>query len=178
MGLMSQPSPADINPYASPSAASSIGLVEQPERPRFSFLAVIVGWLVDVVSTMVAGLLFGMVLGVFLVVQGTPVQRIQQVLSDSTAFVLASLLIGTCGSILGGYVAAWIARQRELRHALATGIASLTYGFAMLLLQSLSPIPLFQPQPLWISIIAFALTVPAATCGGWLRRTVASHNRR
>lgn len=111
-------------------------------------------------------------------VQGARVERIQQVLSNSTAVLVGGLLIGTCGSILGGYVAAWMARQRELRHAMATGIASLTFGFAMLSLQSLSPIPLFQPQPLWISILAFMLTVPAATLGGWLRRTVAGHNRR
>jgi len=53
------------------------------------------------------------------------------------------MLIGACISILGGYVAAWMARQREFRHEMATGIASLRFGFAMLSLQFLSSIPLF-----------------------------------
>jgi len=88
---------------------------------------------------------------------------------------LIGLLIGPCCSILGGYVAAWMARQRELLHALATGIASLTIGMVMLSLQYLSPVP--ATQPVWITIIAFILTVPAAICGGWLRRSVVGRNR-
>lgn len=175
MRVMSQPSPPDINPYASPSDASANGPFE-PERPRFRILAVVVGCLVDIVSSMAAGVVFAMVVGIFLVVQGANVQRVQQVLSNSATVLLGGLLIGTCGSILGGYVAAWVARQRELQHALATGIASLTLGIAMVSLQSLSPIPV--TQPVWVTIIAFMLTVPAAVFGGWLRRAVVGRNRR
>lgn len=171
---MSQPSPADINPYASPSAASANAPFE-PERPRFRILAVVVGSLVDIFSSTVAGVAFGMAVGIFLVVQGVGLEQIQQVFSNSTAVKLIGLLIGACCSILGGYVAAWMARQRELLHALATGIASLTIGMVMLSLQYLSPVP--ATQPVWITIIAFILTVPAAICGGLLRRSVVGRNR-
>jgi hypothetical protein len=171
---MSQPSPADINPYASPSAASANAPFE-PERPSFRILAVVVGCLVDIFSSTVAGVAFGMIVGIVLVVQGVRLEQIQQVFSNSAAVQFIGLLIGACGSILGGYVAAWMARQRELLHALATGIASLTIGIAMLSLQFLSPIPV--AQPVWTTIMAFILTVPAAICGGWLRQTVAGHNR-
>lgn len=171
---MSQPSPADINPYASPSAASS-NAPFGAEPPRFRILAVVVGCLVDILSSTVAGLVFGIVVGFFLVLQGANFERMRQILSTSIAVILGGLLIGTCGSILGGYVAAWMARQRELQHALATGIASLTIGIVMLSLQSLSPVPLTQPT--WGSIIAFMLTVPAALLGDWLRRIVVGRNR-
>jgi len=175
MKAMSQPSSPEINPYASPSAASANAPVE-PERPRFRILAVVVGCLVDILSSTVVGLAYGMVVGIVLVVQGARVERMLQLISDSMAVMLGGLLIGACGSILGGYVAAWMARQRELRHALATGIASLTIGIAMLSLQSLSPIPVTQPR--WFTIIAFVLTVPAATFGGWLRRSVVGRDRK
>jgi hypothetical protein len=172
---MSPPAPADINPYASPIAASANAPFES-ERPRFRILAVVVGCLVDIVASTVAAVAFGMVAAVFLVMQGARLERMQHLLADSPAMRLGGLLIGACGSILGGYVAAWMARQRELHHALATGIASLTIGIAMLLLQFLSPIPV--TQPVWITVIAFMLTVPAAILGGWLRRKVVSRKRK
>ena len=175
MTAMSQPSPADINPYASPSAAA-VNAPHEPERPRFRILAVVIGCLVDIVSSTVVGLAYGMAVGIFLMVQGANVERMLDVVSNSTAVLLGGLLIGACGSILGGYVAAWMARQRELHHALATGIASLTIGIVMLSLQSLSPFPVSQPA--WITIIAFTLTVPAAVFGGWLRRAVAGRDRK
>ena len=105
---MSQPSPADINPYASLSSASANAPFE-PERPRFRILAVVIGCMVDILSSTVAGVVFGIVVSIFLLVQGASVQRMQQVLSNSTAVVLGGLVIGTSGSILGGYVAAWMA---------------------------------------------------------------------
>ena len=65
--------------------------------------------------------------------------------------------------------------QRELQHALATGIVSVVFGIAVLSLQTLSPIPLTQPA--WSMTIGFMLTLPAALFGGWLRQKVAKRNR-
>jgi hypothetical protein len=170
---MSPQTDADINPYASPSHMAAIA---EPERPRFRIVAIIVGCLVDIASSVVAGILLGIVLGMVLIAQGASLQQMQQALSTSASVLVGGLLIGTCGSILGGYVAAWMAGQRELQHALATGLLSVTLGIAMMVLHSLSPIPVTQPT--WLNITAFMLTVPAAVFGGWLRRLVAGRNRK
>lgn len=172
---MSPTPPADINPYASPSAASATAPFD-PERPRFRIVAVVVGCLVDIVSSTVAGVAFGIVVSILLVVRDASLERLPQVLADSIPVALGELLLGLCCSILGGYVAAWMARQRELQHALATGIASLAIGIALLSLQFLLPLPLAPPS--WSTIVALLLTVPAALLGGFLRRAVVGRNRR
>jgi hypothetical protein len=147
----------------------------EAEHPRFRVLAVIVGCMVDIGSSSVAGLILGMVVGVVLVAQGASLPQMQEVLSTSSVVLVGGLFIGTCGSLIGGYVAAWMAGHRELQHALWTGLLSVTIGICMMVLQAFSPIPLSQPT--WLTVTAFALTVPAAVLGGWLRRAVVRKNR-
>ncbi len=174
-GMVQEPQD-DSNPYASPRHASGGLLPSDQDRPRFRILAVIVGWLVDVISSNVAGLALGIVLGVVLIAQGVGPERLQQVLSDSAGLQVAGLVIGFCGTILGGYVAAWMAKHWEMRHALAMGLLSLATAVATVSLLSFSPIPMSQPT--WSNAIVFTGTVPAACLGGWLRRTVARRKRR
>lgn len=171
---MSQQPHADINPYASPKHDSGISTPFEHEHPRFRILAVFVGWFVDVVSSNVGGVVLGIVWGIFQIAQGANWAQFQQSLSSSTGLFVGGLLIGVCGSVLGGFVAAWMAKHRELQHALATGVLSLLTGIAMMSLNSFSPIPISQPA--WISVLAFAVTVPAALFGGWLRCRIARRN--
>lgn len=100
----------------------------------------------------------------------------QEALSTSPAVLIGSWLVGAFGSILGGFVAAWLAKNRELVHAFSTGALSLTFGIVSILLLSLAPIPVSQPR--WVTIIGPALTIPAAVLGGWLRQKAAGRTRR
>jgi hypothetical protein len=66
--------------------------------------------------------------------------------------------------VLGGYVAARVANQREYYHALLTGVVVLVFGELMIGMSS-------EDYPLAYRVIGDLLAVPAALLGGHLRKT-------
>jgi MFS family permease len=86
---------------------------------NISFKAIIVGAVVDILGTN----LWGFVLGVYLLLSHTVTQEILRdstalstVLREHTLIVVVNLIVGVLFSIIGGYIAASIARQKELLH--------------------------------------------------------------
>jgi hypothetical protein len=65
-------------------------------------------------------------------------------------------------SILGGYVAALIARRKEMLHAFVLGLLQLAMGIV-------ATIYFFDTAPLWWHLTFLALLIPANLFGGWLR---------
>jgi hypothetical protein len=79
-----------------------------------------------------------------------------QVLFQDSRYLTLALILGTATTVLGGYLAARLARAVPYFNALAFGVFGLTVS------------SLFTPAdlPIWFKIIGFGLTLPAALLGG------------
>ena len=89
--------------------------------------AVLFGVLADIGSTLVAGLMIGVVYGIILASAGVPMEQLEQAMQYSP-IGLISLLVGLLCSVLGGYVCARIANHNEYRLAAITGFISMMIG--------------------------------------------------
>lgn len=77
----------------------------------------------------------------------------------STGALIAVLVAWAIGSMVGGLVAARLATRQPMRCALIAGAMLMLAGIANLIL---------IPHPLWFSIVAVLLFLPAAWAGGRL----------
>lgn len=87
------------------------------------------------------------------------IRRALQVLMQDTRYLTLALFFGTASTILGGYLAARLARAVPYFNALAFGVLGLTVS--MLTSGEL---------PAWCKIIGFGLTLPAALLGGHIAK--------
>ena len=77
-------------------------------------------------------------------------------------FIVGSIVYGAVFALIGGYVAAWLARRRPLAHGLAVAVVS-ALGAAISLLSTLGK------GAIWSQVAALAIMAPCAALGGWLR---------
>jgi hypothetical protein len=125
---------------------------------------VLVGWLVDTVTTSLVGIPLLAAFGVDpMDLEATGLDR----LNDAPDFLFASLALGLVCTALGGFVTAHLARGGEMRNAIAMGVASA--GSALLLALTGTGGP-----PVWYLALGTALTVPAAAIGAVLRERTRS----
>ncbi|OLC52596.1 MAG: hypothetical protein AUH85_16660 [Chloroflexi bacterium 13_1_40CM_4_68_4] len=125
--------------------------------PAIRVTAVLVGWLVDTLSTTIAGIPLLAAFGVDATDQ-TALDR----LNDAPDFLLASLALGLVCTALGGFVTAHLARGAEMRNALVMGVASAASALLLALTGVGGP-------PVWYLGVGTALTVPAAALGAVIR---------
>jgi hypothetical protein len=81
------------------------------------------------------------------------------VLFQDTRYLTMALILGTASTVLGGYLAARLARSVPYFNALAFGVVGLV-------LSSLSSADL----PTWFKVLGLGLTLPAALAGGHLAK--------
>lgn len=86
-------------------------------------------------------------------------RRAFQVLFQDARYLTFALILGTASTVLGGYLAARLARAVPYFNALAFGVLGLTVS--MLTSGEL---------PMWFKIVGFGLTVPAALLGGHIAK--------
>ena len=108
----------------------------------------------------------GMILTIFFASQSihgntTPEQTRAAVeaMNQSSGFLLSALAYGTITTILGGYLAARLAKRLPYFNAGAFGLSSIAIG-----------IILAGNSPLWFDIVGFFVTLPAAVFGGHLSK--------
>jgi Kef-type K+ transport system membrane component KefB len=89
---------------------------------RISIKAVAIGNLIDIASTYLAGV----PIGVFMLMRGYPIDR--PTLLENGTFILAASILGGLCSILGGYVAARIAKHDEVLNGLLSSILCVGIG--------------------------------------------------
>jgi hypothetical protein len=89
---------------------------------RISIKGVAIGNLADIASTYLAGI----PIGIFMLMRGYPIDR-STLLENGTFFVAVSFLGGLC-SILGGYVAARIAKDDEVLNGALSSILCVGIG--------------------------------------------------
>lgn len=131
-------------------------------KTRPTWLAILVGLLVDVIGTELFFLVASFIIGLSMAMQGASQEEIIQSYS-ATPFRIFFFISGLVFTLIGGYVAARVANNREYLHGLYLGIASIvTSALLMLWLDS--------QTPLSFDLAYFILAVPAALAGAHLRK--------
>lgn len=89
------------------------------------------------------------------------ISAVAKIIGKDSDYLLTSLLLGTFSTVLGGYIAARIAKNLPLFNAFAVGLVGIA---AAILLGGQSD------SPWWFSAFGYISTIPAAIVGGWLSR--------
>ena len=137
---------------------------------KFNVKAVVIGWLVGFIGSLIPPTLVVVGFSISWASKGVKEEQISahmESLSASTPFVVGFLVVGFCGSVLGGLIAAQIAKQSPVKHAAATGVLSLLVGMLAAATSSSS-----VGDSVWDDVAFYAfylLTVPFAMLGGYLR---------
>lgn len=82
-----------------------------------------------------------------------------QVLFQDVRYLALALISGTASTVLGGYLAARLARAVPYFNALAFGVLGLTVSML-----------LGGDFPTWFKVMAFGITLPAALLGGHIAK--------
>jgi hypothetical protein len=131
-----------------------------PAEPRrgISVLAIFLGVLTDVGGTFIFSMCLGIVLAVFLLSQGAAPEEIQQTARTPMVWLVA-FVPGMCLSILGGFVAARVAKRSELLHGAMSGSISAIFALLMQFTQS---------NPVWYMVASTLIVPPLAVLGARL----------
>ena len=126
---------------------------------RVEMRALVAGVAADWLGTLVTAPVLGVAFGVG---PETTESRIQELLA-APEFIISAAVHGLFFTALGGYVAARLASDDPLRHAVIVGALSLILGIL------LATAPGEGPEPAWwVDAMGYLLAVPAALAGGWL----------
>lgn len=134
--------------------------VARPYHPGVRIGAIAAGWLVDLGLS----LLFFAVLYAIVGSDGAAPEEISRRMNASLDLALSSALVGLTFTAVGGYVAALLARQRHLEHAIGVGLLSLGLSLSSLI----GGLP---SENGWVALAGTVLTVPFAAAGGWYRKS-------
>jgi hypothetical protein len=148
------------DPYAPPSAPVRD---RRPDAPGSTWKAVSLGAVADIAATFLASIVLTAALGATMISRGAIPEQVEAALIASDAYLLTMMVAGLGCTVLGGYVAARLANQREYYHALLTGIVALVLSEVMLGVTA-------DVFPLAYRIIGDILMLPAALFGGHLRK--------
>jgi hypothetical protein len=149
------------DPYRPPGA--DVSGAELADRPGSAVKAIVLGLVVDVAGTMVAGTIIAIGWGIMLGASGAGAEEIDRFFRESSAFQWVGLCTGLAFTGLGAYVAARIANRSEYRFALMLGLCSLAFG--ELVLGGLVD----GDYPEWARLVGNLLMLPVAFVGGHLR---------
>jgi hypothetical protein len=127
---------------------------------RISLKAVLIGFGASLLLDALIGTILLAILGGDAFVEGRSEQQVTEAMQGSTsslAFLLCSVVLGSLTTVVGGYLAAHIAKSYPYFNALALGLLGAAFGL------------LFWPQyPLWFNLLGLLLVVPAALLGAHL----------
>ena len=134
------------------------------EHRRPILLAALAGLVVDIGATFISGSIAAVMLALSVGATDGSSSALQELLGSS-GWLFFNLVLGTACTVLGGYVAARIANQRELLCGLALGALNLVASEAMLGLSDLT-----ESYPIGLRIASIIVVMPAGIVGGWLRK--------
>ena len=126
-----------------------------------SFYAIAAGAATDMFGTLMVTITIATVAGGSLLAQGVPEDEIGVRLSQDMRTLAWSVALGLVASVGGGFVAARVAKFRELTHGASAGAVGLV-------LSTISAVVSPTVLPTWYVITGYGLVVPAAALGGWI----------
>ncbi len=136
--------------------------------------AILIGALVDYLTSLAMGLILIMVLSLKHSIRFWDESSSQAVdaMTDTPEFLAWALVLGLLCTVCGGYVAGNRAGCRHAQHGAFVGLASLMIGF----LFYLSPPP-EVPLPVWYEMVGVLVAIPSGAAGGWLSSRIVLSSR-
>lgn len=145
------------------------------EERTFSIKAIILGWSVDIIGqSIIMGIVIPLAAGIafwlYLPATGTSPEQSKELAerwSGSIGFQIMDIVGSLLPPLLGGYVAARVAKTSELLHAFVVGLLSVLTAISFALM-----IPLLgwtELKWVWSDLIYWFLFIPSALLGGYLR---------
>ncbi|OGG44151.1 hypothetical protein A2841_00395 [Candidatus Kaiserbacteria bacterium RIFCSPHIGHO2_01_FULL_48_10] len=135
---------------------------------KISWKAIIIGAVIDVVGTNVASIFFFSYIITQYSLSSLPseqyVAKIQEIILHNPVLFGISFLIGAGFSVLGGYVAAWIAKRNELLNGALSSFLCVLSGLAGLFM-ALNP-----SVPIILEILSIPLSPALGFLGGYIRK--------
>jgi hypothetical protein len=131
---------------------------------KISIKGVLVGGITDVGVTLILGLPISVYVGLRVIAAHIPKDQIQtsvQAIMHRPEVFFPQLLIGCACSVLGGYVAAHIAKHDELLNGCLASVLCVALGIWSLATHGAS-------EPLWEEILMFVESPVLSLLGGYL----------
>ena len=150
---------SEPNPYTTPNAR----LADPPEPVdgRFRWKAVLFGAAADLGGSTIAGIVLVILFSITAGPSQGSAEDVLGQLARSWPFLMTSMIVGGAFTVLGGYVAARLARHSVLKHALAAGALSLVLGILFFGGDD-------GPYSGLVAIVGYGLHLPLALFGGWI----------
>lgn len=133
---------------------------------KVSIVGVLVGGVADMASTFILAIPLMLYVASKVVSAHTPHNQIHSAMiatMHGTLVMVLSFLAGTFGSVIGGYVAARIAKHDELLNGALSSYLCIASGVYTLLAGNAPPVPWYQ------AVIGFLGSPALGLLGGWLR---------
>jgi hypothetical protein len=131
-----------------------------------SVKGVVIGGIVDVASSFILGLPFAIFVIIKVQLAHTPVEQVGAAVKaatfGSTPIYLAQLAVGTGCSVLGGYVAARVAKHHELLNGALASILCVVLGIYVVAAGK-------DPHPMLVQALLVAVSPALSLLGGYLR---------
>lgn len=132
------------------------------------FRPIIGGVVVDTIATIaLTTLYYSFFVAKDLAVQGGATEDAFAQYWSSSDGLIASLLLGSLGTVIGGFFAAYKAGKLEMKHGALVGIGSILLG---LVLQAAGSNDTAAPE--WFMALSFAAAIPAGALGGFFAEMV------
>ena len=147
------------NPYQPPEAP----VADADPGLGSSVKAIVLGLLVDIGGTVIAGTALAIAWGIALGSSGASGEEINRFFRESSTFMWVNVCLGLGFTGLGAYVAARTANRAEYRIALMLGLCSLAIGELMLRTMA------GGGYPEWARLVSNLLILPVAFLGGHAR---------
>jgi putative membrane protein (TIGR04086 family) len=126
------------------------------------FRPIIVGVVVDTVATIALTTFYSsFFVAQELTAQGDAAEEALSQYWSSSEGLIASLLLGSLGTVIGGFYAGYKASTLEMKHGALVGIGSIILGLFM---QSAAAL---GETPEWFIALSFAAAIPAGALGGF-----------
>jgi len=129
---------------------------------KISIKGVILAIVVVLILDIIAGIVTGAIFGSLSFKEGMTMQQMNEAavaVTHTTGFLLGIVVFETLSTILGGYIAAQVAKNNYYMNAAVIGVLGI-------LLNALT----CTDYPLWFNSSVVLLVLPAALLGGYLAR--------
>jgi hypothetical protein len=129
---------------------------------RIDFKAILIAFVAEFAVDILTVQILVMIFGRDLLDPGMSAEEVQKAIGtifENGSFVLASFVCGTITTILGGYLAARLAKGFPYYNGLAIGVVGVVYVLFFA-----------GDGPLWYTIVGVLLTIPLAIFGAHIAR--------